>query len=86
MMPLPADLGESAEADAFNLLLYPRVRRVVTVRGFMKKNEARDTLNIALNWLLAVLGDMPAMEALAYMKSFEQVAADSIGYDLDEEA
>ena len=85
-MPLPADLGESAEADAFNLLMYPNVRRVVTVRGFMKKNEARDTLNVVLKWLLATLGGMDPMEALAYMKSFEQIAADSIGYDLDEAA
>jgi hypothetical protein len=85
MMPLPVNLGESAEADAFNLLLRPHVHRVIAIRALLKKREARETLKVTLNWLLAVLGGMDAHDALDYMKQFEQVAADSIGYDLDEE-
>jgi hypothetical protein len=85
MKPLPGMLDGSAQVNAFNLLLYPHVHRVVAIRALMKKNDARETLNVALNWLLALLGDMPPMKALGYMKGFEQIAADSIGYDLDEE-
>lgn len=84
MKPLPATLDESAEANVFNLLFYSRVYRHVTVGALMNKREARDALNVALNWLMAALGDMEPMKAHAFMKGFEQIAADSIGYDLDE--
>lgn len=85
MRPLPVSLGESAEADIFNLLFYSRVYRIITVGALMNKTQAKDALNVALSWLMATLGEMEPLKAHALMKGFEQVAADSIGYDLDGE-
>lgn len=84
MKPLPGMLNESAEVNVFNLLFYSRVYRVITVGAMMNKKELRDALHVALRWMQATLGEMEPLEAHALMKTFEQIAADSIGYDLDE--
>lgn len=83
-MPLPAESGESPEADIFNLLFRSEFHRWLIV-GFLNPGQSRKALITALEWLLAVLGGMTPKEARDYMKTFEQIAADSIGYDLDEE-